>query len=38
MQSLGNNLHLNDSLLTQQLFLPSELESIKLVNLRKRRQ
>jgi len=38
MQSLGNSLHLNDALLTQQLFLPAELESIKLANLRKRRQ
>lgn len=38
MNSLGNSLHINDSVLNNQLFLPEELESIKLTSLRKRRQ
>ena len=38
MNSLGNSLHINDSVLNNQLFLPEELESIELTSLRKRRQ
>ena len=38
MNSLGNSLHINDSVLNNQLFLPEDLESIKLTSLRKRRQ
>jgi len=38
MQSLGNSLNVNEAMTNQQLFLPEELESIKLINLRKKRQ
>ena len=38
MHSLSNSLNFNEALINQQLFLPEELESIKLTNLRKKRQ